>query len=367
MMLQRIVLGVDFSDASLAAARWAAIHLAPDAEVVLVHVFDEPAMSAGIRAGLAPVDAVARQESDRILGGLRGLAQLIGPSRCHTVALAGDAASTLAAFAAGIDADLVCVGRSRRRRGSPRFGAALPSRLMARSLVPTLVVDGARPGPLARIVGAIDHRATSGSVLETACGIAAAAEAQVDAMYVLEPELRTFAHAARTATRRVPHDDELVDTVDAPHAREADAIDGWLGMQAFVWVASLLDAVSADTCRTRPVVTMGDPGQELMRHAGEQGADLIIVGCGGEAVPRARAGLVHHVGSTARFLAWASPCPVLVLPPRRVRRAVWPSEAARERRRGSDVGSHCERASSAWDPLPRAATRRPLGSGGDAA
>jgi hypothetical protein len=36
--LRKIVVGVDFTDASLAAARWAAAHFAPDAEIVLVHM-----------------------------------------------------------------------------------------------------------------------------------------------------------------------------------------------------------------------------------------------------------------------------------------------------------------------------------------
>src|SRR5690242_21755620 len=38
MFLKRVVLGIDFSDASLGTARWAARHLAPDAELALVHV-----------------------------------------------------------------------------------------------------------------------------------------------------------------------------------------------------------------------------------------------------------------------------------------------------------------------------------------
>ena len=42
MELQRIVVGIDFSDASLAVARWVAKTLAPDAELLLVHVVPEP-------------------------------------------------------------------------------------------------------------------------------------------------------------------------------------------------------------------------------------------------------------------------------------------------------------------------------------
>ena len=42
MKLRTVVVGVDFSAASLSAAQWVGTHLAPDAEIVLVHVLPEP-------------------------------------------------------------------------------------------------------------------------------------------------------------------------------------------------------------------------------------------------------------------------------------------------------------------------------------
>lgn len=35
---KKIVIGIDFTDASLAGARWVSTHLAPRAELLLVHV-----------------------------------------------------------------------------------------------------------------------------------------------------------------------------------------------------------------------------------------------------------------------------------------------------------------------------------------
>lgn len=42
MKIRRIVVGVDFREPSVAAARWTARELAPDAEIVLLHVVDVP-------------------------------------------------------------------------------------------------------------------------------------------------------------------------------------------------------------------------------------------------------------------------------------------------------------------------------------
>lgn len=55
----------------------------------------------------------------------------------------------------------------------------------------------------------------------------------------------------------------------------------------------------------------GDPVQELASLAEEEGADLLIVGSGGEGPVKAAL-----LGSVARDLPRQSPCPVMVLPPK---------------------------------------------------
>ena len=42
MRFNTIVVGIDFSERSLATARWVAHHLSPGAELVFVHVVPEP-------------------------------------------------------------------------------------------------------------------------------------------------------------------------------------------------------------------------------------------------------------------------------------------------------------------------------------
>ena len=62
--------------------------------------------------------------------------------------------------------------------------------------------------------------------------------------------------------------------------------------------------------RTLPVYEQGEPAQQLLSHA-EEGVDLLVIGSHGQ-------GRVSSVllGSTARTLLRASPCPLLVVPGR---------------------------------------------------
>ena len=60
MRIRSVVVGMDFSETSIVAARWAAEHFAPNADITLVHVValpDRPAFADG---------AAARDRYDRI-------------------------------------------------------------------------------------------------------------------------------------------------------------------------------------------------------------------------------------------------------------------------------------------------------------
>ncbi|NUR19426.1 MAG: universal stress protein, partial [Gemmatimonadaceae bacterium] len=60
MRLARVMVAVDFSGPSLAAARWAARELAPGAEIVLAHVIRAPEAPSFLRPFLpATLDLLA--------------------------------------------------------------------------------------------------------------------------------------------------------------------------------------------------------------------------------------------------------------------------------------------------------------------
>jgi hypothetical protein len=77
---------------------------------------------------------------------------------------------------------------------------------------------------------------------------------------------------------------------------------------------------------------VGDPGEQIVKLVHATGADLVLVGRGGDE----RAGVTGRMmgdsdalplGSTSRLVLWASPCPVIVLPP--VARPAHPEPAHR--------------------------------------
>ncbi|AHG92553.1 UspA domain-containing protein (plasmid) [Gemmatirosa kalamazoonensis] len=126
--LPRVVAGIDFSLASLAAARWVGEALGPHVELVLVHAL--PPVAAAARGG---TDARA----DAIVGALRGLAGLLPVQRVTPLARRGSVADVLAAVGAEMQAQLICIGRD-EVDGQPAL--RLAARLIERRTAAVLVV-----------------------------------------------------------------------------------------------------------------------------------------------------------------------------------------------------------------------------------
>lgn len=313
---RRIVVGVDFSDASLAAARWAAWDFAPDAEIVLVHVAPVPCVPSFARTGLRPPTRIASVIGPTVHGALRGLAELVGPHRTRVELVAGNPAEALATVAHQRGADAICVGRGSRRRGSARFGATTPQRLLARTNLPALIVPvGPAATPSHTVVG-VDERSGGPYVLGVACRLAARFESSIDVLHVIEPEVEDFLALAGDSLDVAAWPSESF----APHAIGEHGTGGhsaWLRERARAWVATLIDEAGTSVNQIKPVVMFGDPGTEIIRQARERPADLVIVGRGGDATRASEPRSALPLGSTARLVMWAAPCPVLVLPPRR--------------------------------------------------
>jgi nucleotide-binding universal stress UspA family protein len=294
MPFRRVVIGVDFTEASLAAARWVAMHLAPRAEIVLVHALPDPTAPPYLQRHLPLCSVVAASLAPALHGALRGLASVIGAERTRVYMTTGWPADALAHVAREVEADLVCVGRGARRRGSARFGATTAQRLLARTRVPTIVVPVGRHDTPTRIVAGVDDRPGGEQVLAVACRLAAAYEAGVDALHVIADEMRPPARVTDAA------------------GDDAAALDR-LRAAAHAWLARTLDRASVATVRTTPIIRVGDAGDELVSQLEASTADLVVVGRGGDRTHALLPAGVFPVGSTTRLVAWASACPVLVL------------------------------------------------------
>jgi nucleotide-binding universal stress UspA family protein len=302
----RVVVGVDFSDAALAAARWVANHFAPGAELVLVHIVPRPAMPPYVPPDLVPSQDDAPAVSSTLFRRLRTIAADIAPGRTRVRLASGAPAESLVRVATELGAGMICVGRGRHRRGSARFGGTTSQRLLARSHLPTLVVPG---GPLAApsvVLAAVTEGAGTRRTLGVATGVAAALAAHLDALHVIERELldHVASHDMFRASESAPYGAWV--TPDGPGA--------WLRRRAQEWMVSELHAAGVGPHGASASVQSGDAGQLILRRAHDVRAGLIVIGRGGPPAASLASDRVP-VGSTARMVAWASPCPILVVPP----------------------------------------------------
>jgi nucleotide-binding universal stress UspA family protein len=358
MQFQKIVVGPDFTDASLAAARWVAT-FAPDAEILLAHVVKEARVPSYVRSQLTLETGMTA--SPGIRGGLRALANLIDSERVRFDVLAGDPSSALAHLAEQERADLLCVGRGRRRRGSARFGATAAHRLLVRTPVPTLVVPALHPRMPNRILVAVDERLGGEYIFDVGRGLGASGEAWVDTLHVIEPEVQAFLCTPREeGAPNGPPQEHGAYCSDAPRL---DA--GWLYQRALAWVDASLDNVGTRTSRVASVIGTGDPGQEIIRHARQSSTDLIVIGRGGDASHASSPSGAFPLGSTTRLVLWAAPCAVLVLP---LESSVVPRlpSGERERRRSTQVVEFGT-ATRKQPPFRPSPAWRPRGSNGDGA
>lgn len=305
MSYRRIVIGVDFATASLAAVQWVASAFGRRARMLLVHVTPDPHRPRFLKEHLPATDAL--QAAPAVYHGLRRLADLAGRDRSDVDILAGCPADGLALAAREFGADLICVGKSRQRRGSGRFGATTPQRVSSRTSLPVLVVpENARAQPDS-VLAAVNDGWDGMHVLQSATRLALAWDARLDALHVLEPELHAVAQEAVRGT--ITDTERTVGHFGAPLIA-GGASDAELCVLAREWLADQVAGLKMRKERVTPIARLGDAGEEIIGHAARSHTSLIVLGrCSREASTPGTAPL----GSTARLTMWVAPCPVLVL------------------------------------------------------
>src|SRR5688500_456525 len=329
---RKIVIGIDFSDASLAGARWGATHLAPDAELLLVHVVPLPQPPAYLHGHIGPTILQRSVPVPHLYTALQDFADLLGRRRVRVGIRTGVPWSTLARVAAEVKADLICVGRGHKRRGSSRFGATTPQRLLGITRIPVLVIPQGVVTKPGRVLVALSAGQGGEGVIPVARQLAAAWNSSLDPVHVVETELTPV---LRRPTSRA----ELVDLIgkepaDLERSAVTDTLDeGAMRKLAGEWVASTISAAGA-TDSGEPIIRVGDVGQELVTVARETtGLSVIVMGRLAESVPFATSRGQYRCGSSTRMVLWAAPGPVLVVPLESVDEVTLPFE----RPRGPDL------------------------------
>jgi nucleotide-binding universal stress UspA family protein len=291
---KRIVIGVDFSDASGDASRWAAQYFAPGAEVVLAHVIALPHAPPILRGRFPRREPLMETLRDGAEHRLRELSLSLASERIWIEVREGEPAETLASIAEAYSADVVVCGTHGARAGFEGLGSTA-EHLVEVSHVPVLLVARARNAPPMQIAVAVDDTEMAMHALARAGELSQASGAQVTAIHVAAAPIATSALAAAATVAGAPQ-------VDAPARLYALAAN-----EPGPWLARAVQAgIPSD--RANGEVAFGDPPGEIVGAAERLAADLLIMG-------RRRAGGVRRavLGSVVNGVLRRAPCPVLVL------------------------------------------------------
>jgi nucleotide-binding universal stress UspA family protein len=307
----RVLAGIDFGPASLAAARWAFAHVACDAHAILAHVATSCEESRSGDAAMSPVRAV-NQLIPALTGGLGGFAATFRVASTRSVVRLGRPSYWLVSLSARTEAALVVLGRRsnahRRRIGEPNVMERVAGRTTASVLV---VPEGVHAQPR-YILAAIDRSAIGVQVVATATALAELHGYTVVVLHVLTPLTGEYARATGSARHgRVPFERVAtgIEVSDVP------------GEPAPSWLEELTPHVPAFTEYSK-TVAHGDPARAIMAEAHRLGAAVVIVGKRGEDQSP-----IGSLGSVARELLASSSVPVLAVDARSE-----PADESRERR-----------------------------------
>ncbi len=292
MVLQRVVVGVDFSAPSEAAVRWVARDLAPTAEVVLVHAVDVPEPPSFLRGRFPSHDTLAGTARAGADASLRELGALLGAQRRRLELREGRADEMIAAVAGEYRADLVVLAARGDRSGMRQELGTTAERVARGTPAPVLLARDPLPAAGATVLVAMDDDGLTPDLQHWTTFLAAQFDAAVTGLHVV----------SETMLGRLVSLAAVVAGTPEPPALGVGVVE-----DANVWMRELV-AKGLDSTRTRGEVAYGDPAREILAAAERLSATVIVLG-------RHRAGGVRRqlLGSVADRVLRGASCSVLVV------------------------------------------------------
>ena len=293
----KLALGIDFTAASLGAARWATSHLAPGVPTVLLHVVPLPDHDVYDGAEHSMQERMLRQMAPALLGGLGGFAATLDVSDSRTLVRFGRPSRTLVRVAHSFDVDLMVLGRTWRPGSRPPHEPGLVERVARQVQASLLAVPQGVHGSPEHVIAAVDDGPSAPAVVTMATGIAAAHEAPLTVVHVLSPVHGAFERLTRLEASG--HDGPSLAPAQGYAARSIAA--------ARRRMVGLLDDL-AGVRRADVVAVIGQAGPEILRMLKRvQGALLVLGKRGADGSPRG------SLGSVARYALQNCGAPVLLL------------------------------------------------------
>ncbi len=287
--LDKILIGIDLTPASLDGAAWTARTFVPNSRLTLAHVLE----TRPILSFFSPSEAERKTEQiradvDERLGKLRSD---FGAARVAVRFSDGSPGIELAKLAEELDVDAISIGAEREGMAGGLLGSIV-STLLGHATVPVLIAHDVPDHAPRRILVAVGDPEGARSVLAWADALAERFDASGVVATAVEPP-------------GIPVDQTLFASEEEYRSARSDVME-----RARKRVAQEMEAAGVDLDRFTAEARYGRPEEEIVSVAREMGADLIVLGTRGFTH-----GHALMVGSVSRRVIEASQCPVFVVPP----------------------------------------------------
>ena len=273
-VLDRMLVGVDFRQPSLAAARWAATHFGRRTRLALAHVQTVPEVPGFLQPMMPVLDDRLTAAFGSPLPGLRGFAATLGVADLSVHVRVGHTVQSLADVAGNLEADLVVLGR-KTLDGSR--GRTL-ERLIRCLSIPALIIGDGTGQPPRRVLAAVDDALIGRQVVGWAARLAQYFGAELALLHVLSHALLAHGNSSR-----------------------------WV-LPTHAWLRSF-GTMDGQPSVVRTSVAVGAVGPMILARARAARADLIVVGRNG-----AHASGPGGIGSATRLALRGAQVPLLVVP-----------------------------------------------------
>ena len=310
---ERVVVAVDFSEGSVAAATWVAQHFARGAELVLVHVLHVPPVPRFLEGRYPSSDRVVENARAGAMVRLRELTASIATGLIWPEVRVGVPDEEIVRVAAEYSAAVIVVGRPATRGGVWARTGTTAQRVLRRSSVPVLLAADVPSHAPARLLVAVDDSDMTDVVLGWGASLAKRFSAETTVVHVVS--VPVFPEDIVTAAGLLSA---------APDAVAPLLDDGTAVREAERWLGERVRRIAPEQPPTLAVVPRPlSPVQAIIDEATRRGAELIVLGSrGAGAVPR------FIFGSVAEGVLRGASCPVLVVPPEDRRAEADPTNAA---------------------------------------
>lgn len=293
MKLDRVVVGIDFSPASIDTASWVARHFAPGAELVLVHVISLPEPPPIVASRYPRRDLTVDTLREGAEKRLREISLSLSADRVWLEIREGEIVESLTAVAEDYSADLVVAGTHGERAGLLEGLGSTAEHLVRSSTRPVLLVTHPRLTTPQHVLVPVDKPEHEPGALRLAGDLSRQFGARVTVLHVVTSGVATSAIAALAVVSGTPQPDV---SAPLPHGEPDPWIEG---------------AVAAGVPREHASseVVLGEPTREILAAATRLEVDLVIMG-------RRSGGSLRRavLGSVTAAVLRDAPCPVLAVP-----------------------------------------------------